>query len=131
MAEIKLNHISKIEGHAKLHVVVEKNKVKKVELNVFEGSRYFEGLLKGKSPLEIPYIVSRICGICSPAHTTCSTQAVETALGIEVSKQTNLLREALMLGGHIQSHAMHLYFLALPDYLKIDSIMKELPKHKT
>ena len=129
--EVKINHISKIEGHAKLHVVVDGNKIKKVKLKIFEGSRYFEGLLLGKNYSEVPYVTSRICGICSPAHSLCSTQAVEKALGIKVSEQTKLLRDVLMYGGHIQSHVMHLYFLALPDFLGIDSMLHAIKSHKT
>jgi len=42
--KINLNHITKIEGHAKLHIKIVKGEVKKVELKIFEGSRYFEGI---------------------------------------------------------------------------------------
>ena len=90
--EININHISKIEGHAKLNIKIEKSEVKKVELKIFEGSRYFEGLVIGKSYTELPYVTSRICGICSPAHTICSLQAVEDAIGVTVSNQTRVLR---------------------------------------
>ena len=45
---INLNHITKIEGHAKLYVEIKDNKIKKCELASVEGSRYFEGILKGK-----------------------------------------------------------------------------------
>ncbi len=129
--EINLEHISKIEGHAKLHILIDKSKIKKVELKIFEGSRYFEGLTIGKNYKELPYVTSRICGICSPAHTICSIQAIESALGIKVSKQTQILREIIMCSGHIQSHVAHLYFLALPDYLGIESMLQVMKKHKS
>ncbi len=44
-----------------------------------------------------------------------SLQAVEKALGIEVSDQVRLHRELCLYGGHIQSHALHLFCLVLPD----------------
>ena len=44
---INLNHISKIEGHAKLNIKIDKNVVKHVKLTMFEGARFFEGIVKG------------------------------------------------------------------------------------
>ena len=127
---INLNHITKIEGHAKLAIEIEKNKIKKCELSSIEGSRYFEGLLKGKKYFEAHEITSRICGICSCAHTVAANMAVERALGIETSHQTKQLNKLLMLGERIRSHAAHLYFLALPDYLGYESAIAMLPKYK-
>ena len=42
---------------------------------------------------------------------------MEDALGVESSEQTHDLRVLLTMGERIRSHAAHLYFLALPDYL--------------
>ena len=127
---INLNHITKIEGHAKLAIEIEKNKVKKCELSSIEGSRYFEGLVKGTKYFEAHEITSRICGICSCAHTVAANTAVERALGIEPTHQTKLLNKLLMLGERIRSHAAHLFFLALPDYLGYESAIAMLPKYK-
>jgi sulfhydrogenase subunit alpha len=43
--------------------------------------------------------------------------AVEDAFGIEVTHQTRLLRELLVQGGNIESHALHIFCLAIPDFL--------------
>ncbi|MFH1063759.1 MAG: Ni/Fe hydrogenase subunit alpha [Candidatus Woesearchaeota archaeon] len=127
---IKLEHITKIEGHANLTVSIDDGEVKKCELGSVEGSRYFEGLLKGRKCYEAPEMTSRICGICSSIHVVCSIQAVEAALGIKPSEQTKMLREMLVLGERIRSHAAHLYFLALPDYLGCESALALGPKYK-
>lgn len=127
---IKLDHITKIEGHANLTLSIDGGKVKKCELGAVEGSRYFEGLLKGRKCYEAPEMTSRICGICSCIHTIGSIQAVESALGMKVSEQTRLLRELIVLGERIRSHATHLYFLALPDYLGYESALVMGPKYK-
>jgi sulfhydrogenase subunit alpha len=42
---------------------------------------------------------------------------MENALGLEPTEQTHDLRVLLTMGERIRSHAAHLYFLALPDYL--------------
>jgi len=127
---IKLEHITKIEGHATLTLAVDKGEVKKCELGSFEGSRYFEGILKGRRIYEAPEITSRICGICSTIHYLTSTQAVENALGLKPTLQTMMLRELMVLGERIRSHAAHLYFLALPDYLGAESALALGPKYK-
>jgi len=116
MTNITLDHITKIEGHAKLHIKVKNNQVKKCKLSIFEGSRFFEGIVKGKHYSDLPDITSRICGVCSVSHTVASIKALENAFDVKVSEQTNLLRELLIIGGILQSHVLHLYFLVLPDY---------------
>lgn len=128
---IKLDYIAKVEGHASLTIKVENDHVTKCELQAIEGARFFEGLLIGRNFKEAQEIVSRICGICSSAHTIAAVQAIESALNIKVSHQTQLIRELLTIGERIRSHSTHLYFMALPDYLGYESAIKMLPKYKT
>ncbi|UCG95792.1 MAG: Ni/Fe hydrogenase subunit alpha [archaeon] len=125
MEEIKVNHLTKIEGHAKLRVKFDRKRkqVKKCSLEVFESPRYFEALIKGRDFREVPYLAGRICGICNVAHLIGSTLAVEDALGIKVSEQTKLLRELLVLSGIFHSHVLQIYMLALPDYLGYSSAL--------
>ncbi len=128
--EINLNHICKIEGHAHLTLKIEKNKVKKCELKAAEGARFFEALVLGKKVKDIQEIVSRICGICSCAHSVCSIQALEEALSIIPNEQQKIIREMLMIGERIRSHITHLYFLSLPDYYNASSALNLGEKHK-
>ncbi len=128
--EITLNHITKIEGHAKLVLGIDKGKVRRCELSSIEGSRYFEGMLKGRRYDEAHEMTSRICGICSCAHVVTSLMAIENAMGVVVSEQTEKLRVLLTLGERIRSHATHLYFLALPDYLGYESALAMASKYK-
>ncbi|HLD86620.1 MAG TPA: Ni/Fe hydrogenase subunit alpha [Candidatus Nanoarchaeia archaeon] len=127
---ITLNHITKIEGHAKLNLGIEKNKVTRCELSATEGSRYFEGIVIGRNYTEAHELTSRICGICSCAHVIAAITAIENAIGFIPSKQTIMLRELMTLGERIRSHATHLYFLALPDYVGYESALAMIPKFK-
>ena len=77
--------------------------------------------MRGKSYDEVAPILSRICSICSAAHTLTSLKATENAFGIRVSPQTELLRELMFRGESIESHALHLFLLAVPDYLNYPS----------
>jgi coenzyme F420-reducing hydrogenase alpha subunit len=127
---LNLEHITKIEGHARLYVKVAGGKVEKVELRVLEGARFFEGILKERKFNDLSHISSRICGVCSVVHTLGSLKAIEDAFGIKVSEQTRKLREVLNIGGIIQSHILHLYFLTLPDYIGVGSAIGMAKKHK-
>ncbi len=130
MKSITLNHITKVEGHGSLEVEIDNGKVIKCNLKSVEGARFFEGLVVGRYYNEVPEITSRICGICSCAHTIASIRAIENALNIKVTQQTKILREILTIGERIRSHATHLYFLALPDYLNYESAIAMTKDHK-
>jgi sulfhydrogenase subunit alpha len=127
--EINLNHICKIEGHAHLTLKIEKNKVLKAELKAAEGARFFEALVLNKKLKDVQEIVSRICGICSCAHSVACVQALENAVGIKPNEKQILIRELLTIGERIRSHATHLYFLVLPDYLGYDSALGMMSKY--
>jgi len=128
--KIHLEHIAKIEGHANLSVKIEDGKVKKCSLNVVEGARFFEAIVRGRKYDEVSILTSRICGVCSVIHAVTALNAIENAFNVKLSKQTRLLRELLVLGGTIQSHVMHLFFLALPDYKGYHSAIAMAEKNK-
>ncbi|MEW5907927.1 MAG: nickel-dependent hydrogenase large subunit [Patescibacteria group bacterium] len=109
--------IAKIEGHGSLKIDWEKEIVK---LHIHEGERLFEGILVGRTAEEAHWITPRICGVCPIAHNLASLAAVEDAYDIEITETPRLLRDLMMRGQMIQSHILHLFFLALPDYLGID-----------
>lgn len=114
---VVVDHLCRVEGHGGINVVVEDGKVVRVEMDIFEGARFLEALVVGRSYAEIPPILSRICAICCAVHTITSLMAVEDAFDTKVSSQTRLLRDLLLQGGNIESHALHLFCLALPDFL--------------
>jgi coenzyme F420-reducing hydrogenase alpha subunit len=130
MTTIALDHISKIEGHAKLNIKVEKGELENLDLEIFEGARFFENILRERKYDELPLISSRICGVCSPSHTLTSIQAIEDAFGISPRREVELMRELLTIGGLLQSHALHLYFLVLPEYLGYGSALQMTPKYQ-
>jgi len=113
-------YIAKIEGHGTLHIDFQKNKAK---LNIEEGERLIEGIMLGRAYHDAPFITSRICGVCPIAHHTASILALEDAFKIKIDRTTQRLRKLLVCAQMIQSHTLHLYFLALGDYLGKDSTL--------
>jgi len=118
---IRIEELTKIEGHGSLVLSIKDGKVEELRLDVLEGSRFFESLLAGRKYSEAAEVSSRICGICAIAHYLTALKAVERALDVTPSEQTIELRKLLYLAGNLQSHVAHIYFLALPDYLSYES----------
>ncbi len=121
--KINIDHITKVEGHGKLTIDVENKKVEKLQLEIFEGSRFFEAFMVDRRYDEAAEMASRICGICSYSHYLTALKASEAALKIKPSQQTEDIRRILAHAETVQSHVLHLYFLALADYLGYESII--------
>ena len=110
--------LARIEGEAGLRVRLKDGKVASAELRVFEPPRFFEALLRGRRFDEVPDIVARICGICPVAHQLTAILALERACGVQVDPAVQRLRRLLYLGEWIESHALHIYLLHAPDFVR-------------
>lgn len=126
--QITVDHVSRLEGHGRIIVEIGNGKVENVKFSFFEGPRFFEALVVGRHYGDVPMLVSRICAICSVGHKLTSILALEDALGVVVSRQTELLRELLFHGMFIESHTLHTYFLAAPDFLGAGSAIELAPR---
>ncbi len=120
---IRLEHITRVEGHGSIRIDTKKGAVEEVRLEIVEANRFFENFVKGMLPHEVVQTVSRICGICCVGHQLAGLKAVEAALSLTVSDQTVRLRKLLNESQFLQSHTLHLFFLALPDFLGAPSIL--------
>lgn len=120
----KIDILTRVEGHGSVELIRDGVRVVDARLNLHESPRLFEALVVGRRFDEIADIACRICSICSTVHKVAALQAVEQALGITVSRQTRLLRELAVQGGQIESHALHVFCLALPDYLGVSGIQE-------
>ncbi len=120
--EIKVDHIARVEGHGDIHLLIEDGAIKTCEFKVTEAARLFESMVKGRPFTEVPYISSRVCGICSASHTVTDLLAIENIFGVETTDRTRALRELLVYGSYIQNHATHLFVFAAPDFLGHKSV---------
>ncbi len=120
---IKIDHVTRLEGHGSILINVEQGRVENLKLEIVEANRFFENLVLGVPPHDVPQTVSRICGICCVGHQLAAIKAVENALDLSISPQTRLMRVLLNESQFLQSHALHLYFLAIPDYVGVKSIL--------
>lgn len=126
---IQVDHVTRVEGHGNIVVNVKEGKIEECRWEVVEAPRFFEAFVRGRSYLEVAHITSRICGICSVGHTLASLKATEAAMGVQISEQTRLLRRILIQGENMQSHVLHTYFLAAPDFVGAPSVFPLVKTH--
>ncbi len=122
-AKIDVHHLTRVEGHGNILIRIENGKLKQARWEVVETPRFFEAMLVGKSWENAPWLVGRICGICSIGHTLASIRAIERGFGLKPSKQTEKLRLLLKHAETLQSHVLHLMFLVAPDFVGENSVI--------
>ncbi len=120
---VDVHHLTRVEGHGNIRVEVEGGRVKSARWDVVETPRYFEVMLKGKHYTTAGILTSRICGICSIGHCLASLRATEDAFGVEIPEAARRLRLLAKHGETLQSHWLHLFFLAAPDFLGLPSAL--------
>jgi len=127
--DINVHHITRVEGHGNIRVKATDGTIEKVEWQVPEAPRFFEAMVRGRKWEDIQTITSRICGICSFAHSLACIKAIEDAMGIEISEQTDKLRVLALYGEFIESHFLHVGYLVAPDLLGVKSVVPLVATH--
>jgi sulfhydrogenase subunit alpha len=127
---VNVHQITRVEGHGNIILNARDGKIEELRWEVTESPRFFEAMLRNRYYQDVPHIASRICGICSIAHSTASIQATEAAFGIQPSQQTLLMRKLLYNAELLESHILHILFLAAPDFLGVDSVFPLVKTHK-
>jgi F420-non-reducing hydrogenase large subunit len=121
MTRLTISPVTRIEGHAQVRIDLdEKGEVSSAHFNVVE-LRGFEKFLIGAAVEEAPRITPRICGICPTSHHVAAARATDQIFGAEPPQTGRMLRELLMAGQYIHSHALHFFMLAAPDFLLGDA----------
>jgi sulfhydrogenase subunit alpha len=129
-SRIDVHYITRVEGHGDIVLNATDGKIEELKWKVIEAPRLFEAMLRGHNYNDVPIIASRICGICSIAHTIASVKAVEAAFGINPTEQTIILRRLLHNAEYLESHVLHILFLAAPDFLGVPSVFPLVETHK-
>lgn len=126
---IKVPFITRLEGEASLELSSNGDQLEKLHMKIFEPPRLFEQFLVGKSYSEVPELTARICGICPMAYQLTSILALEKLFQVEVEPAITQLRRIMNLAEWIQSHALHIHFLALPDFLGFSNGLEVAKAH--
>jgi len=126
---IEVEELTRVEGHGRVEVVIEGTEVKDVKMAIFEGPRFFEAFIESVHYEKVPDIMRRICAICTASHSLASIRTIENAFNVKVTEQTKILRDLLIHGEMIESHALHVFMLALPDFLGFHDAIRMASKY--
>ncbi len=127
--DIDVHHITRVEGHGNIRVRASDGCIQQVQWQVPEAPRFLEAMVRGRRFEDIQTVVSRICGICSVTHSLASLKAVESAMGVEISEQTDKMRVLLHLSEQLESHILHIGYLVAPDLLGVKSVVPLTESH--
>jgi len=114
--EITISPTTRIEGHGKVTIFLDEfGNVSDAHFYATE-IRGFDYFLRGMEADRLPFIISRICGVCSTAHVIASAKTIESIYRTEITETAKKLRELLLMGQIINNHSLVFFFLTLPDF---------------
>lgn len=126
---VKIESLARVEGHGGITVDFKEGKLSSVTVDVHEGPRLLETIAVGRIPSEVVSLTCRTCAICTLSHRYAALRAMEKALEIEIPPKAQLLRDLMHCGEMIESNALHVFLLALPDYLGYPSAVHMVPDY--
>lgn len=83
-------------------------KITAVNIRMGYNHRGIEKACEERSYTQDMYLIERICGICSHAHSTCFIQAVEELAGLEIPRRAKYIRTLMAELERIHSHLLWL-----------------------
>ncbi len=128
MAErVVIDPLTRIEGHLRIELERDGKKISNAwsETTQFRG---IETIVKGRDPRDVWAFVGRICGVCTSTHSVAAVMAVENAIGSQVPKQAELIRDILLGAQEIHDHVVHFYHLHALDWVNVVSAAEADPK---
>ena len=118
--KITIEPVTRVEGHGKVTIRLDDaGKVTQSRFHVVE-FRGFERFVQGRPYWEAPVLVQRLCGICPVSHHLAAAKAMDVVVGAGPGKLTataEKMRRLMHYGQMLQSHALHFFHLASPDFL--------------
>jgi Ni,Fe-hydrogenase I large subunit len=119
---VKLDPMTRIEGHLSVKVQVEDNRVTQASV-AGEMFRGFEQILRGRDPQDAQHITQRICGVCPVEHGVASVLAQENAFKLTPPPNGVVVRNLLQASNFIMSHIAHFYLLSALDFVDITAVV--------
>jgi len=124
---IVIDPITRIEGHLRIDVEVDGAAV----TDAWSSGQMWRGIevvLQGRDPRDAWFFTQRICGVCTTVHAIASVRAVENALGIQVPRNAQLVRNLLIAGHALHDHLVHFYHLSALDWVDVVSALDADPR---
>lgn len=127
---VVVDPLTRIEGHLRIEVEVEKGKVKDVRScgTLFRG---LEMILKGRDPRDVQHFTQRTCGVCTYTHALASTRALEDAIfnasHKDIPANATYIRNLVLGQLFLHDHIVHFYHLHALDWVDVTSALRADP----
>ena len=125
---IVIDPITRIEGHLRIEAGLDAANAITEAYSSGTMVRGLETILKGRDPRDAWAFAQRACGVCTTVHAITSIRAVEDALGIEIPKAANLVRNMILAQQYVHDHVMHFYVLHALDFVDVVGALGADPK---
>lgn len=125
---IVIDPITRIEGHLRIEASLDATNAITDAYSSGTMVRGIEKILIGRDPREAWAFTQRACGVCTTVHAFASIRAVEDALGIEIPKAANIIRNMILAQQYVHDHVMHFYVLHALDFVDVVGALKADPK---
>ncbi len=124
---VVVDPVTRIEGHLRVEAMLDGSN--RIQDAMSSGTmwRGIEVILQGRDPRDAWAFCERICGVCTTVHALASVRSVENALGIQVPKNADSIRNIMFLAQMVQDHVVHFYHLHALDWVDIVSALKADP----
>jgi NAD-reducing hydrogenase large subunit len=118
--KITIEPVTRVEGHGKVTIQLDdRGQVTRSRFHIVE-FRGFERFVQGRPYWEAPVLVQRLCGICPVSHHLAAAKAMDIVVGTGpdgLTPTAEKVRRLMHYGQMLQSHALHFFHLASPDFL--------------
>lgn len=127
---VVVDPLTRIEGHLRIEVEVEKGKVKDARScgTLFRG---LEMILKGRDPRDVQHFTQRTCGVCTYTHALASTRALEDAIfnasHKDIPANATYIRNLVLGQLFLHDHIVHFYHLHALDWVDVTSALQADP----
>jgi len=128
LKKVVIDPITRIEGHLRAEVEVDKDGVVKEAYVSGQLFRGIEIILKGRDPRDAGLLAGRICGVCTNSHFRGAITSVEDAYSLEIPKNAEIIRDLIAMALFIQDHVVHFYHLHALDFVDVTSALEANPK---
>ncbi len=125
---VVVDPITRIEGHLRIEVNLDEKNVIRNAVSTGTMWRGLEVILKGRDPRDAWAFVERICGVCTGVHALASVRCVENALGIQIPRNGNTIRNLMHATLYAHDHLVHFYHLHALDWVDVVSALNADPK---
>ena len=111
---IAFSPFTRLEGDLLVKVEIEDGRIVRSRAS---GTLYrgFEGMLRGRDPLDAIVITCRICGQCGLTHSAASAGAIRALIGASMPRNAYFASSVMLAIEAVLSHLTHFYLSFVPD----------------